>query len=100
LMFGAVRIDHYTQLVRAELHLAINDGTTITACAKHARTRVPWWSDAAISDLLIDRGNDPMLRSYLWAYPAGINWFVSLADADAKWSAPEVLRGLKLRPLV
>jgi hypothetical protein len=93
-----VRIDHYTQLVRAELHLAINDGTTIEACARHARTRVPWWSDAAISDLLTDRGNDPMLRSYLWAYPAGIDWFVSLADADAKVIG-EVLHAAYRTPL-
>lgn len=38
-----------------------------------------------IADLLIDRGADVQLRSYLWAYPAGFDWFANLADA-----APEI----------
>lgn len=75
-----VRLDHYTQLVRAELHLAINSGEPAEDCAAHARFRVPWWNDATISDLLTDRGTNTQLRTYLWAYPAGFDWFVHLAD--------------------
>jgi hypothetical protein len=44
---------------------------------------VPYWTDAEIADLLADRGADTLLRSYLWSYPAGIDWFVSLAEAPA-----------------
>jgi hypothetical protein len=40
-----------------------------------------------IADALSDRGADPLLRSYLWAYPAGIDWFVNLADANAMAAA-------------
>lgn len=79
-----VRLDHYTQLVRAELHLAINSGEPVEDCAAHARFRVPWWTDAAIADILTDRGANIQLRSYLWAYPAGFDWFANLADADAE----------------
>lgn len=86
ILIARVRLDHYTQLVRAELHLAINDGATPAECAAHARSRVPWWNGAAIMSFLRDRKSDPMLRSYLWAYPAGIDWFVNLAEAD-----PEVI---------
>ncbi|PRX02945.1 UNVERIFIED_ORG: hypothetical protein CLV66_113143 [Actinomadura viridilutea] len=43
---------------------------------------MPWATDAAIADLLTDRGANPHLRSYLWAYPAGFDWFANLADAD------------------
>jgi hypothetical protein len=75
-----VRVAHYVRPVRAELHVAINAGVAINECAAHARLRVPFWSDAEISDVLSDRSADPLLRSYLWAYPAGIDWFVRLAD--------------------
>lgn len=77
-----VRLDHYVQLVRAELHVAINNGATIRDCVEHARARVPYWTDEEIGNELSDRGADPLLRSYLWSYPAGIDWFVALAEAD------------------
>jgi hypothetical protein len=77
-----VRVAHYVRLVRAELHLAINAGVAITECAAHAKKRVPFWDDAEISDALSDRSANPLLRSYLWAYPAGIDWFVRLADEE------------------
>ena len=38
-LIARVRIDHYTQLVRAELHLAINAGTPVEECVRHARQR-------------------------------------------------------------
>ena len=94
-----VRLDHYLQLVRAELHLAVNSGADVEDCAAHARLRVPFWSDAMIADLLADRGANPLLRSYLWAYPAGIDWFIALAD-DAATVAPDVLRAAYREPLV
>jgi hypothetical protein len=77
-----VRLDHYSQLVRGELHLALNQGATITELADHARFRVPWWTDAQIADILTDRGANPQLRSYQWAYPAGFDWFTNLAKTD------------------
>ncbi|MET8779025.1 hypothetical protein ABZV58_28815 [Nocardia sp. NPDC004654] len=78
-----VRLDHYTHLVRAELHLALNEGTPIEDCAKLAHSRVPWWHDNHIADILADRSTNPQLRSYMWAYAAGIDWFTHLATAPA-----------------
>ncbi|WP_239382297.1 MULTISPECIES: hypothetical protein [unclassified Frankia] len=94
-----VRLDHYLQLVRAELHQAINTGAPATECAEHARTRVPFWTTATIADILTDRGNDPQLRSYLWAYPAGIDWFVSLADTADTATVGKVFRAVYAQPL-
>ncbi|MCF2531900.1 hypothetical protein [Yinghuangia soli] len=82
-LVARVRVDHYLQLVRAELHLAVNSGVPVEVCARHARARVPFWTDRHIADMLADRGVDPRLRSYLWAYPAGFDWFARLAEADA-----------------
>lgn len=82
LLVTRTRFDHYNQLVRAELHLALNQGATITELADHARFRMPWIKEAAIADLLTDRGANPQLRSYLWAYPAGLDWFANLAATD------------------
>ncbi|MFD2079114.1 hypothetical protein SAMN05421678_102383 [Actinopolymorpha cephalotaxi] len=59
LLMTRVRLDHYTQLVRGELHLAINTGSSIDQCVRHARERVPYWTDAQISDFLTDRGSNP-----------------------------------------
>ena len=93
-----VRLDHYLALVRAELHIAINTGATIEDCAEHARAQVPFWTDATIADLLADRGANPLLRSYLWSYPAGLDWFTALTDRAAT-VAPEVLRAAYREPL-
>jgi hypothetical protein len=93
-----VRLSHFTQLVRAELHLAINHGATVEECARLARSRVPFWSDEDIADTIADRGVNPQLRTYLWAYPAGIDWFVSLAE-DGGPATSEVLRSAYRRPL-
>lgn len=87
-----VRLAHYLELVRAQLHLAINSGAPIADCVALARRHAPFWSEGAIGDMLTDRSADPLLRSYLWAYPAGIDWFVRLAD-----SAPaDTIRGVIL----
>jgi hypothetical protein len=82
-LVAAVRLDHYSQLVRAELHLAINRGDAVESCIAYARAQVPFWSDEEIGDALADRSVNPLLRSYLWSYPAGIDWFVNLAEATA-----------------
>ncbi|GAA3609741.1 hypothetical protein GCM10022223_27270 [Kineosporia mesophila] len=94
-----VRLAHYLQLVRGELHTAINAGATVAECADHARARVPFWTSAAIGDILTDRGANPLLRSYLWSYSAGIDWWVNLADhADAD-TRKQALRDAYQRPL-
>ncbi len=82
LLVTRTRFDHYNQLVRGELHVALNEGAGIAELADHARFRMPWITDAAIADLLTDRGANPQLRSYLWAYPAGLDWFANLAETD------------------
>lgn len=97
-MAARVRLGHYTQLVRAELHRALDAGASLDDCVDHARTRVPFWSDNDISDALADRSVNPLLRSYLWAYPAGIDWFVALAGAEAS-TARKVLRAAYRDPL-
>ncbi|MEU2040463.1 hypothetical protein [Nocardia niwae] len=81
-LVASTRLVHYTQLVRAEVHLALNAGTPIEECARHARSRVPWWNDGLVAGLLADRSTNPLLRTYMWAYVAGIDWFVNLADAE------------------
>jgi hypothetical protein len=93
-----VRLEHYTQLVRAELHLAVNAGTPAAACLRHALDQVPWWTTEDVADFLHDRSVSPLLRSYLWSYPAGIDWFVRLANAPTSVSA-KVLHEAYRRPL-
>lgn len=98
-VLAQVRLDHYTQLVRAELHVLLHRGATARACRDHAAARVPFWTDDLIGAHLSDRGRDPQLRSYLWAYPAGLDWFVNLHDSGGSLLA-EVLHAAYQRPLV
>jgi hypothetical protein len=77
---------------------AINAGSSAEDCAQHARFRVPWWGDATIADILTDRGANTQLRSYLWSYPAGIDWFTNLATADPE-TRGNVLRAAYRDPL-
>ena len=73
----------------------VNAGVPVAECAAHARRRIPWWTSNDIANELTDRSTDPFLRSYLWAYPAGIDWFATLADT----TDGQVLRGTLERPL-
>lgn len=98
-LVARVRLDHFQVLVHAELHHLINAGRSVEDCVRFARARVPYWDDERIGDLLTDRGADPRLRSYLWAYPAGLDWFVALADHGSRVVAQEVLRAAYRDPL-
>jgi hypothetical protein len=89
-LVARVRLTQYLQLVNARLHLAINRGTAIEQCAADVRNLVPHWGDDEIADALADRGADPLLRSYLWAYPAGVDWFATVADT----ATPDTIRAL------
>ena len=51
-LIGRVRLDHYHQLVRAELHVAVNSDVSIEECVRLARERVPYWTDEDIADTL------------------------------------------------
>jgi hypothetical protein len=94
-----VRIDHHVHLVRAALHLAVNHGEPLAGIAARTRRGIPWWDDSRISDELADRGTDPMLRSYLWSYAAGTDWFVNLADRADTATRERVLRAAYDTPL-
>jgi len=85
-----VRLAHFEELVRSELHRMIAGGALISDCLSHARSRIPYWSNQYVVNLLHDRGNNAVLRSYLWAYPAGIDWVVNLAEAGPEISKPIV----------
>lgn len=98
ILIARVRLARYTQLVKAELHVSVNADVSIDKCAAHAIARVPWWKDAYIGDFLADRGASPRLRSYLWAYPAGLDWFAALAEAD-KSAIDRVLHAAYRDPL-
>ncbi|MEV0408923.1 hypothetical protein [Actinoallomurus sp. NPDC050550] len=97
-LMARVRLSHYTQLVLAQVHRALNAGTPAIECADHLRAAVPWWSGTTIAGYLADRGADPTHRSYMWAYPAGFDWFTALAEADVKVSR-EVLNAAYRDPL-
>jgi hypothetical protein len=98
-LIARVRLAHYLELVRSELHVAVNSGTSIPEGRAIALDRVPFWPDHAVADLLSDRGANPLLRSYLWAYPAGIDWFVCLADQADEDTSNAVLRAAYRDPL-
>jgi hypothetical protein len=97
-LVARVRLDHFTQLVRSTIHVALGAGSSVESCMQYAQEHIPYWSLEDIADLLSDRGTDPLLRSYLWAYPAGIDWFTNLADAKAP-SGDAVLNAAYRDPL-
>jgi hypothetical protein len=76
----------------------INEGRPVAECATHARRRIPWWTSNDIANELTDRSTDPFLRSYRWAYPAGIDWFAALADTADEATIGQVLCGTFERP--
>lgn len=92
------RVDHFTNLIRRHLHILINSGATTSDCRELARRHIPWWTDGDIARELYDRSRDPQLRSYLWSYPAGMDWFVRLVEKVGT-TTTEVLRETYRRPL-
>ena len=98
LVTARLRLDHYLQLVNARIHLLVSNGASITECLSSALAYAPWLSTNDILRELRDRSTNPQLRSYLWAYPAGIDWFVQLTEAGGT-VAVEVFREAYKRPL-
>jgi hypothetical protein len=92
------RVDHFMNLVRGQLHIQVNSGATAADCRDVARRQVPWWTDEEVARELQDRSRNPQLRSYLWSYPAGMDWFVRLFEAGGT-TPTEVLREAYKRPL-
>jgi hypothetical protein len=94
-----VRLDYYLQMVRSELHLMINSGRSVESCIAHARRRVPFWPNDMIAETLADRGVDPRLRSYLWTYPAGVDWFKALHETGDSQLVARVVQATFAAPL-
>lgn len=92
------RLDHFANLVRGQIHILLNNGATVFNCRDLARPQVPWWTDEEITREFHDRSRNPQFKSYLWAYPAGIDWFTKLIEAGDTPLA-EVLREAYRRPL-
>jgi hypothetical protein len=92
------RLDHFTNLIRGQIHVILNSGTTVADCRDYARRQVPWWTDEEIARELYDRSRNPQFKSYLWAYPAGMDWFIRLVEASGEPLA-EVLCEAYRRPL-
>jgi hypothetical protein len=61
IVVARTRADHYTNLIRGQLHILINSGTSAADCRDLARRQVPWWADEAIARELYDRSRDPQL---------------------------------------
>jgi len=85
-------------LIRGQIHILINSGATAADCRDLVRHQVPWWTDEEIGRELYDRSRNPQLRSYLWSYPAGMDWFVRPIEAGGT-TPTEVLREAYKRPL-
>jgi hypothetical protein len=98
-LIARVKLDHLCQLVLADLHINISSGQSIESCVFRAQSIIPFWSADRIADALADRSNSPQLRSYLWAYPAGLDWFATLASQGSTVEVQEVLRAAYRDPL-
>jgi hypothetical protein len=93
-----VEFTHFAQLVRAELHLRINRDDSIESCVKFAQEWAPFWDDDEVGNTLTDQSTNPLLRTYLWSYPAGIDWFMALRQSGDT-VAQEVLHAAYREPL-
>jgi len=92
------RIDHFINLIRGQIHILNNSGVTAADCRDLAHRQVPWWTDDEIARELYDRSRNPQFRSYLWSYPAGMDWFIRLVEEGGA-TPTEVLREAYKRPL-
>lgn len=79
--------------------MALNGGASIPECVALARKHVPFWSETRIRNMLTDRSVDPLLRSYLWSYPAGDRLVRALADSASADMAEKVIRSSYQAPL-
>jgi hypothetical protein len=98
IVHARTRLDHFTNLIRGQIHILLNNGATVVDCRDLARRHAPWWTDEEIAREFYDRSRNSQFRSYLWAYPAGIDWFIRLVEAGGT-PLEEVLREAYRRPL-
>ncbi|MEM8925018.1 MAG: hypothetical protein AAGD35_16045 [Actinomycetota bacterium] len=87
-LMARTRLTHYIQLVRGQMHLMVNEDRPVMDAVDFMRSSLPFSSDAAIADAINDRSVNTQLRSYLWSYGSGMDWFVELSE-----QAPDVLKG-------
>jgi hypothetical protein len=93
------------------LHEVLGHGLQGAAISSHATEDAYWvrlssvhgpqqvLSDGQIAGMLTDRSTDPLLRTYMWAYVAGIDWFTNLADTASKSAIQQVLHAAYRAPL-
>ncbi|TYK43828.1 hypothetical protein [Actinomadura decatromicini] len=98
-LIARLRVAHYCQLVLAQVHVSINHGASAVECADYLKAAVPWWTEETIARYLADRGLDQQHRTYMWAYPAGFDWFMALAEAGDAELSRKVLRATYQAPL-
>ena len=98
-LMARTRLTHYQQLVRGQLHLLVNNGDDVLEGIEYARKASPFISDAALADAINDRAVNAQLRSYLWSYGSGMDWFVQLAESVTPERAAEVLQACYQDPL-
>jgi len=98
IVLARTRIDHFTNLLRGQIHVMLNGGGAVADCRDFARRQVPWWTDEGIGREFYDRSRNPQFKSYLWAYPAGMDWFIRLVETGGS-PLQEVLREAYRRPL-
>jgi hypothetical protein len=75
-----MQLSHFESLVDNNLHVMINDGTTVEECLDYAKQHIPWSKCDDILTDLSSRSNHILFRSYQYVYPCSFDFFWDLAE--------------------
>lgn len=87
-----IQLSHFMQLARNQIHVWAESVNDLRAIIDRATQLVPWWTPDKIVREIQDRSVNPLLRSYLYAYPAGLDFFTRASchlDESARQSLVE-----------
>lgn len=80
-------------------HIDINTGSSIETALRYVRAHIPSEDESTIRSELLERRDDPLLRSYQLVYPTSARYFSTVLRKLGRQSFRSLLRQVYSRPL-
>ena len=94
-----VWLDH-RQLVLGQMHVTAHlweaDHDQLS---RHVQQQLPWLNEEEAHRAVTDRSRDPLLRTYLWSYPIGFDFFVRVWEKSGPDTVSQIVRMAYRQPI-
>lgn len=78
-----VYMEHFKHTVFGNVHIMINEGSSIGECREYLNGFLPWWDQKDFENDLRNRSVNPLFSSYQYVYAAGSDYFLNKVEDTA-----------------